>query len=219
MTESGNVNPFSRNNDLGGHEYTDEEQRLIMALSGVLRGRDKDLSVATSWAAIRKDLAPRPRDYIFLYVKAAGFVFELVKNLKAYPLPKPMAEKSVADWLEIVTGYAFEVGEEKTPAPPEEPSPTEIVIGIDMAEREDHLMDAFYYATGGRPMVADPLGLKAFSEEPRSRKQAIEEMSPERAKAILLRITDLFPGFTNGEDAVPGADLVDELGLLLRSCP
>jgi len=89
-------------NDLGGREYSPAEEHLIHMISTTLRNRDKTLN-DFSFQKPR----PRPKDYIFLYVKAAGVVFEAARALASLEPPLHMEKKTLGDWLEIITGSRF----------------------------------------------------------------------------------------------------------------
>jgi hypothetical protein len=107
MSDPEQENPYRKNNELGGHIYSEAEEMLILNIASLLRARDDGLQKAVSHSNIVKGLAPRPREYIFLYTKSAGFVYELAKNLHAYPPPTGVEQKSVCDWLTIVLGHSF----------------------------------------------------------------------------------------------------------------
>ena len=253
MTNSGD-NDFHRNNDLGGRKYTDSEQLLIHMLSAGLRARDPDLD-----PLYVHGLGVRPRDYIPAYTKIAGFVYELAKNLVAYPFPSRIRPKTLEEWIEIVTAIKLS----GTPVPKQAiadgvvdkegalhidlgtkvvSQPIEsIELTIDLrglqeepqtfrAEKivepeEANSADpncASYVDAKGHLFVRGPDGLMheigVPYPKPMKVKRTLEDIDPEKAKAILLRVADLFPGlYRNGEEPVSGSDLVQELSILIQT--
>lgn len=220
MTDSGSKPPRPQN-DLGGHEYTDEEQQLIHALAMTLRSRGQSFE---DMNAIISGKGPRPRDYIFLYTKTAGFVYELAKNLEAYPLPPRVPKKSIHDWLSIVTDINFAgrkkaerfsatiTDEEFNALTVDFPADDSEVDSVANAVREG-IVDG---ETGALKNVRVSLlmdGKEIAHSGPGSR---IENMDPERAKAILIRLCEAFPGLVSDEH-VDGSSVIQELTLLLRS--
>lgn len=95
---------YSKNNDLGGHVYTDSEMQQIASIAMLLRERDWTLK--NPWNA-KPGTMPRPRDYIPMFTKSAGFLFELAKNLAAFPLGPNIPAKSIDDWLAIILKEKF----------------------------------------------------------------------------------------------------------------
>jgi len=104
MTESPN-DPLS--NGLGGRKYEPWEEQTIHRLALFIRSRDHSLNF---YGTPR----PRPKDYMLLYVKAAGVAFETAKALYAFKLPKRMEEKSIEEWLNILTGLPIAPRDEIT---------------------------------------------------------------------------------------------------------
>jgi len=104
MTENPN-DPLS--NGLGGRKYEPWEEQTIHRLALFIRSRDCSLNF---YGTPR----PRPKDYMLLYVKAAGVAFETAKALYGFKLPKHMEEKSVEEWLNILTGLPIAPCDEST---------------------------------------------------------------------------------------------------------
>lgn len=192
MTDSGNKPEWHKNNDLGGRDYTHAEQQLLMFLSAGIRSRDPLFRGVNGSLGMPPDNV-RPRDYIPAYTKVAGFIYELARNLTVYPFPPQIPQKTLEEWILIVTAL-------KVPGY-EEPPP-----GLHHIETR-LLLDGEVVASSADP---DPLV--------ESRKINIEAIDPEKAKAILLRLCDQFPELVDGEDQpVNAGDLVEELGILLRA--
>ncbi|MCJ7520856.1 MAG: hypothetical protein MUP21_01320 [Dehalococcoidia bacterium] len=104
MTENPN-DPLS--NGLGGRKYEPWEEQTIHRLALFIRSRDHSLNF---YGAPR----PRPKDYMLLYVKAAGVAFETAKALYGFKLPRHMEEKSIEEWLNILTGLPIASRDEST---------------------------------------------------------------------------------------------------------
>lgn len=196
MTDSGNTPNHWKNNDLGGHSYTDEEAAVIHAIAMLIKGRDPSLSAA----AIVGGTAWRPREYMKLYTKAAGVVYELAKNLAAFPLPPNIPQKSVAAWADIITGRLVK-------------SPNGTVTLRDMTpydlDRERLEMEQ----TIGQAVALDHITVRLTIGKETTK---IEDVEPEKAKAILVDLCKKFPGLLTDED-VNGAELLMEMSERLRA--
>lgn len=193
MTDSGTTPNHWKNNDLGGHAYTDEETAIIHAIAMLLKGRDKGLADA---ASIVNGTAPRPRDYIQLYTKTAGFIYELAKNLVAFPLPPNIPQKSIAEWIDLITGRLAGAPPARGPR-------------IQRVPPERFLEGTGFQVDSVAQAIAD-----GVLEVPAKRR--IDGIDPEKAKAILIRICEEFPGLLNDEDT-DCMYVVTELTILLRS--
>lgn len=101
MTEYSNG---PRSNGLGGRKYEPWEEQTIHRLALFLRGRDTSLNF---FGGPLGEPRPRPKDYILLYVKAAGVAFETAKALSCIAPPRHMKEKSIEEWLSILTGMPY----------------------------------------------------------------------------------------------------------------
>jgi hypothetical protein len=206
MTDYGSEG-YHKNNDLGGRLYTDKEQLLIHFISAGLRQRDPFLTGGLNKAGrlSRTCMMPpddvRPRDYIPAYTKIAGFVYELAKNLTVFPFPPQIPKKSVAEWVGIVANLKIPEAEEK-PEPLEQTALKHVEVRL--------LLDNKVVASTADPA---PPWEAAADEKTAS---SIEVMDPEKAKAILIRICDAFPGLLT-DNEVASSDLAMELGLLIRS--
>jgi hypothetical protein len=91
---------FLQNNDLGGRAYTDAEQALLFQLANLLKSRAP---------AHRTGEIARPRDYMDLYVRAAGAVYETARALAAMNLQRRsiIHNYNIDDWLRILTGFGM----------------------------------------------------------------------------------------------------------------
>jgi hypothetical protein len=96
---------WSKNNDLGGREYCEEEQLILMQLVQKLKARDTEHRSTFTFS----DDDVRPKDYIYLYTKAAGVVWEAAKHLAiAGATDKRLAQKPVREWVRILSGIRLE---------------------------------------------------------------------------------------------------------------
>lgn len=237
MTDSGNKPPKLLN-DLGGHEYPADVQQLIHTLAMSLKARSEpfnDLSVMLAPGG------PRPRDYIFLWTKTAGFIYELARNLEAYPVAPKVPQLSLLEWLTIITDIRFASGKKESPPRPiisdEErdaltaglPTTGFDLDRISRAIEEGSVdQDGTLRVNLGNIQVKQPVDsidvtisvdsvAKAISDgiiEPPPK--PVDSIDPEKAKAILIRICEEFPGLLS-EEYVSGGDLTQELMILLRS--
>lgn len=88
--------------DLGSQEYSDYEQLLIQEITNKLKSRDHQHST-------NYETGMRPRDYMFMYVKAAGALYEMCISLSKLSKAQGMAvAKTPADWFKIITGISLE---------------------------------------------------------------------------------------------------------------
>jgi len=89
---------FSQNNDLGGREYTDAEQQLLHQLALKLKERGPAHNMGTA----------SPRDYMDLYVRAAGAIYETARALSAMNVRrKEIHNYNVDGWIRILTGLGM----------------------------------------------------------------------------------------------------------------
>ena len=93
-------------NELGGRQYSDSEQELIMAIALFLKSRDQTETAAV-FQNYQDPKAIRPSDYMKFYVKAAGTIYELAKTLSTVVIRRQPSQKTVDDWLRIITGNHF----------------------------------------------------------------------------------------------------------------
>ena len=107
---------YAQNNDLGGKEYTEDEQALIFKIAMLLKQRDaKVVPIYNSFdtrpgRALPAGVPPlTPKHYMMLYVKAAGVMLETAKRLQALPLHQLIPQKTVRDWLTVLLGSSFTV--------------------------------------------------------------------------------------------------------------
>jgi hypothetical protein len=95
-------------NDLGGRIYTPAEQNLIYAVALELKRRDQKTQPVYGPGMVPKGMTPlTPKDYMFLYTKAAAIVYETAKTLESFRGHPLLLPKSVGEWLLIITGRAF----------------------------------------------------------------------------------------------------------------
>lgn len=88
--------------DLGDHQYDDYEQLLIQEITNKLKARDGQHK--TDY-----DSGMRPRDYMFMYVKAAGALYEMCLSLSKMSRAQGMAvAKTPAEWFKIITDIGLE---------------------------------------------------------------------------------------------------------------
>ena len=245
MTDSGN-NDYHRNNDLGGRQYSEAEQHLIYSISAGLRGRDPFLSgkfAGAGYLSRSYGMPPdgvRPRDYIPAYTKVAGFVYELAKNLQAFPFPPSIPKKSLADWIRIVTDlpvYGMTVPIDGEPSGPnlngdvfpEALPETRMTLDewekVKPSEAEDTVPEKKMTMVMREPLeymtvevVVERGDDSAEDGETEAAPRVdIEAIDPEKAKAILIRLCDSFPGLiAEGNEPVSGGDLLQELTILLH---
>jgi hypothetical protein len=90
-------------NDLGGREYPSLVQDLILRIAMFLKSRDK------LHQTVYTDTGTRPKDYMPMYVKAAGVVFETARALAHLNTGKNAQKKSITGWISTLTGMSLEV--------------------------------------------------------------------------------------------------------------
>jgi hypothetical protein len=196
MTDSGNTPNHWKNNDLGGHSYTDEEAAVIHAIAMLLKGRDPSLTMT----AIVGGGTWRPREYMKLYTKAAGVVYELAKNLAAFPLPPNIPQKSVAAWADLITGRLVK-------------STTQAAVHTD-GTPDDIYGERLVIEETLRPVV--PLDHITIRLSIGKEATTVEDIDPEKAKAVVIDLCKKFPGLLTDE-AVDGGELLMEMSEQLRA--
>jgi hypothetical protein len=97
---------YQKGNDLGGKQYSPAEEQLLQLLTNKLKARDKSHFPEDHRLDAHYIGATRPRDYIPLYVKAAGMIYETARALAQMTHDsRRLQEKGVLSWIETMTDF------------------------------------------------------------------------------------------------------------------